>query len=151
MTLPRPWKSCFTLISSGSLLFLTFLWAREPLWARTRIDPEKVYCGDVHKYSRPAVVDGDKVYRQIPAYQEILERGLTRRDPDYWPLLRKASQLFVKALRQICREKGYDLVGEVHSISSDSQEIPEITADLIRLVEKGVEEASRPPASTPAS
>ena len=59
------------------------------------------------------MVDAAKVYRQIPAHQEILSRKLNRNDPDYWPLMRKASQGFVRALSKVCKAKGYDLVGEV--------------------------------------
>jgi hypothetical protein len=115
-----------------------------PLLAKTKIDTDKIYYGDARKYSRPAVVEADKVYRRIPAYQEILERKLTRNDPDYWPLVRKASQAFVKALRKVCKAKSYDLVGEVHSISIEGQTIPDITADVIAALEKKPSPAACP-------
>jgi hypothetical protein len=101
------------------------------LWAKTRIDADKVYYGDARRFVRPAQVDALKVYRQIPAHKEIAERKLTRKDPDYWPLLRKASQAFSKALRKVCQDKGYDLVGEVDAIAIDGKEIPEITEAVI--------------------
>ncbi len=103
--------------------------------ATTRIDADKIYYGDAQKYSRPAVVDAARVYRRIPAHQEILARRLTRNDPDYWPLMRKASQAFVKALKKVCQEKGYDLVGEVKTIVIDGQPAPEITDEVIDHVE----------------
>jgi hypothetical protein len=83
---------------------------------KASIDEDKIYYGNVRSYSRPATVDAARVYREIPAHREIIDRKLTRHDPDYWPLMRKASQAFVKALRKACKEKGYDLVAEVNAI-----------------------------------
>ncbi len=90
----------------------------------------------MRKYSRPAVVEAARVYRQIAAHQEIVERKLTRDDPDYWPLMRKASQAFVRALRKACKEKGYDLVGELRTISIDGASPPDMTADVIKALDK---------------
>lgn len=114
------------------------------LAAKTKIDADKIYYGDAKKYNNPAVVDAAKVYRHIPAHQEIIERKLTRDDPDYWPLMRKASQAFVRALRKICREKGYDLVGEVRSISIDGKTVPDITAQVISKLEKPKTDSKNP-------
>ncbi len=103
--------------------------------AGTTIDADKIYYGDVRKYSHPVTVDAAKVYKQIPAHREIADRKLTRDDPDYWPLLRKASQAFVKALRKVCQAKGYDLVAEAGTMRIDGQSVPEITADVIAALE----------------
>ncbi len=111
------------------------------LCAETKIDEDKIYYGDIEKYNNPAVVDAAEVYRQIPAHQELVRRKLTREDPDYWPLMRKASQIFVRALRKACQKKGHDLVGEVDSITMDGGEIPEITSEVIRILKKAQEKS----------
>ncbi|MGH2626822.1 MAG: hypothetical protein ACRDHY_09255, partial [Anaerolineales bacterium] len=71
------------------------------------------------------------------SYREILNRGLTARDPDYWPLLRKANQAFIKALRHVCRATGHDLVFEAVPAAADAGEIPDITPSVIAAVELG--------------
>jgi hypothetical protein len=116
-----------------------------PLDAATKVDEDKLYYGDARKYSRPAVVEAAKVYKQIPAHQELLDRKLTRDDPDYWPLMRKASQAFVRALRKVCKDKRHDLVGEVRSITTDGAPPPDITAEVIKALDKK-DLAQAPPA-----
>jgi hypothetical protein len=111
-------------------------WGLAPIQAAARVDPDKIYYGDARKYSHPAVVDAAKVYAQIPAHQEIVSRKLTRNDPDYWPLMRKASQVFVRALKKVCQTKGYDLVGEAKTIAAEGARVPEITDDVIGAIEK---------------
>ena len=131
------------------------------LSAKTKVDADKIYYGDARKFSRPAVVDAVKVYRQIPAHKELIERKLTRNDPDYWPLMRKASQSFSRALRKVCQDKRYDLVGEVDTIAIDDHAVPEITSEVIAsLADKprsgkedgkpAVASPQDPPAKTPA-
>ena len=139
----------FILTCVTTALVLSLLpWGASSLSAKTKIDEDKIYYGDVRKYSRPAVVDAAKVYRQIPAHQEILQRKLTRDDPDYWPLMRKASQMFLKALRNVCQEKGYDLIGEVRTITIDGGATPEITSDVIATLQKLKSGGKPPPATT---
>ena len=82
------------------------------------------------------MVEAAKVYKQIPAHQELLDRKLTRDDPDYWPLMRKASQAFVRALRKVCKEKGHDLVGELRTITIDGAAPPDITLEVIKALDK---------------
>jgi hypothetical protein len=94
-----------------------------------KVQRKKLYYGDEKKFSRPAVLEAAKVYEKIPAYRSILDRRLTPDDPEYWPLMRKASAAFVKALKSVCSRDGYDLVGELGSIEPSDGEaaVPDIT------------------------
>src|SRR5262245_7449352 len=104
---PRSFLGRSALVLTLSLVHLFCPWSGRPAPAGTRADPEKVFLGDVNKYNRPAQVDGDRVLSQIAAYREIVDRKLTPRDPEYYGLLAKANQLFLNALRQVCRERGF--------------------------------------------
>jgi len=101
---------------------------------RYKVQEEKIYYGDPKNFRNPAVLDAAKIYNEIPAYQKIIQKGLTRNDPEYWPLMQKASNVFVRALKAVCKEKGIDLVGEVSSITCESAAVPEITEAVIAAV-----------------
>ena len=109
-----------------------------------RVDPDRVYYGDCEKYTRPAVIDGPRVERSIPAFKEIARRGLTPDDPDYWPLLRKGAQSFRRALREVSRKKGYDLVAQIGSV--EGPEVPDITDLVVAEVERRENPAPPPSA-----
>ena len=98
---------------------------------RIRVRPEGVYWGDAGKYTRPAALEAEKAFVAIPAYQEIQTRGLTPRDPDYWPLMRKAGSALRRALREICAAEGYDLVAERTEIQTDGETVPDITDRVV--------------------
>ncbi|MBI4583609.1 MAG: hypothetical protein HY717_06275 [Planctomycetes bacterium] len=99
-----------------------------------KVQEEKIYYGDPKNFHNPAVLDASKIYNEIPAYQKIVQKGLTKNDPEYWPLMQKASNVFVRALKAVCKEKGIDLVGEVSSISCDHDQVPDITEAVIEAV-----------------
>jgi hypothetical protein len=122
-------------------------WFDRPLCAGTRANPEKVFLGDVNKYSRPAQIDGDRVFLEIPAYREIVERKLAPRDPEYYPLFQKANGIFLKALRQIARERGFDLISKLNPIEARGETIPDITAEVLAALGK----KEPPPAPSVAS
>ncbi len=118
--------------------------AEEPAHAVSEVSPalsdkykvqeEKIYYGDPKNFHNPAVLDAAKIYNEIPAYQKIVQKGLTKNDPEYWPLMQKASNVFVRSLKAVCKEKGVDLVGEVSSISCDHDQVPDITEAVIEAV-----------------
>jgi hypothetical protein len=139
-------KACLVLVALAAPSLLFFAGGRSPGWAGSiRIDPDKLYLGSLEKYSRPAVIDGEQVYRRIPAYREVLERKLDRRDPDYYPCLQRANVVFLRALRQVCRAGGYDLVAERGSLRSE-EPVPEITEEVLELVEGRKPKAEKPKA-----
>jgi len=123
-------------VKLGMILTALVVWILPLPGAEAKIDQNKIYYGDAQNFTSPAVVDAMEVYKEIPAHQEIMRRNLTREDPDYWPLMRKASQLFVRALRKACQSKGYDLVGEVDSITIEGEKVPEITAEVIKILKE---------------
>lgn len=113
-----------------------------PAKPRYEIKKERIYYGDCTRFATPAVLSARKVYESIPAYRSILERGLTKDDPEYWPLLRRAARIFLVALKRVCREEGFDLVGEIESIrpaedgdqddeNDNGDSVPDITDQVI--------------------
>ena len=61
------------------------------------VDATRVYLGNARLFHTPCHVDSDAIYRQIPEYREILEKGLTDRDVQYHFLMKKAAQKFAEA------------------------------------------------------
>ena len=79
-----------------------------------------------------------KIYAKIPEYRVIADKRLTRDDPEYWPLMRRASAVFVRSLKRVCGKDGYDLIGETGAIkpkAPTAEKVPSITRDVIRAVQ----------------
>ncbi len=97
-------------------------------------DPSLVYLGNPRQFKKPCVVDADRVYRAIPEYQEILQKNLTDRDVRYHFLMKKASDKFSKAIRDLARDFAYDLVagaGAVSAATPDTPPVPDETQNTI--------------------
>ncbi|MFM8978930.1 MAG: hypothetical protein ACKOSS_00470 [Planctomycetia bacterium] len=97
-------------------------------------DSAAVYLGNARLFARPCVVRADRVYREIPEYREILEHGLTDKDPRYHFLMKKASEKFLDAVRQMARDLDHDLVAEVGAVKATKDgvaEAPERTSDVV--------------------
>jgi hypothetical protein len=93
-----------------------------------------VYLGNPRLFTRPCVVLADSIYRQIPEYREILDKGLTDKDVHYHFLMRKASERFTEAVKQMARDLDHDLVAEVGACKSAKREVsgpPDRTSDVI--------------------
>ena len=102
-----------------------------------KVKRDKIYFGDLKSFNNPAVLEASKIYNKIPAYRKIIQKGLKKDDPEYWPLMRKASTDFVRALKSICLKTGHDLIGEIGSISpvKRSSKVPVITDAVIGAVQ----------------
>jgi hypothetical protein len=97
-------------------------------------DATLVYHGNPRLFKKPAAVSADKVYRSIPEYREILEKNLTDKDVRYHFLMKKASDKFSKAIRDVAEADGYDLVagvGAVAPANADTPVVPEVTTAVI--------------------
>ena len=97
-------------------------------------DPEKVYFGNARLFQRPAEIDSDKVYKHIPEYKEILDKGLTDKSPRYHFLMKKASARFNDAVKQMARDMDHDLVAEsgtVKKAKKGAKKVPDRTKDVI--------------------
>lgn len=106
--------------------------------ARYRVERNKIYFGSEKTFKRPAVLRVDEIYAAIPSYRKIDEKGLTRDDPEYWPLMRKTTVLFVRALRTVCEREAYDLIAEFGSLSTETgDQVPEITHAVIASLDRG--------------
>ena len=99
-----------------------------------QIDEEKIYYGNAKKFQKPCVIEAQKVYEGIPSYQKIVENGFTKDSPEYWPLMRKAASAFVRALKAVCKEGKFDLVGEIGAIDTPAGKVPDVTEEVLMLV-----------------
>lgn len=103
-------------------------------------DHSDVYLGNARLFKRPCHVSADRIYRKIPEYQEILQKKLTDDDPKYHLLMKKASQRFNEAVKQMARDLDHDLVAEDGAIKKDKEEaksIPDRTDEVIRIIQGG--------------
>ena len=100
-------------------------------------DHSSIYYGNPRLIKKPAVISAGQVYRHIPEYQEIIEGGLTDKDARYHFLMRKASERFAKAVREMARELDHDVVGEVGAIlvkKDDVAEPPDRTQEVVQRI-----------------
>jgi hypothetical protein len=81
-------------------------------------DTTAIYHGNCRLFTKPCVVKADRVYRSIPEYKEILDKGLTDKDVRYHFLMKKASERFVEGVKRMARELNQDLVGELGAIKA---------------------------------
>ena len=102
------------------------------------VDKEKVYYGDTESFSKPATLDRDKVFAEISAYKQIENEGLTRKEPRYWILLRKANDVFSKVVAKVAEDDGYDLVAENGSVKKKGREkaAPDLTESAIEAIQE---------------
>ena len=127
--------------SVASLLLLWGLLAALPLtsaradMSNYRIaDAGGIYFGNQRLYTKPCVVKADRIYRSIPEYREILDKGLTDKDVQYHFLMKKASEKFLEGVKRMARDVSMDLVGEVGSIKAcktGASDPPDKTDDVI--------------------
>ena len=97
-------------------------------------DPTLVYLGNPRLFKKPCAVSADRVYRAIPEYQEILEKNLTDKDVRYHFLMKKASDKFSRAVKDLARDLTYDLVagtGAVSPANKDTPAVPDETSSAI--------------------
>ena len=90
--------------------------------------------GNQRLYTKPCVVKADRIYRAIPEYREILDKGLTDKDVQYHFLMKKASEKFLEAVKRMARDVSMDLVGEVGSIKACTTGVsdpPDKTDDVV--------------------
>lgn len=89
-----------------------------------------VYYGTVTGAKKPAQIEAQKVFDQIPEYQEIKRRNLKESDSEYWVLLEKANQKFYNAVSRVAQDKGFDVIVEKGSEKFET-EPPDVTQDVI--------------------
>jgi len=98
-------------------------------------DTTLVYLGNPRLFKKPAEVSADKVYRSIAEYREILDKNLTEKDVRYHFLMKKASEKFGTAVKDLARDLGYDLVagtGAVLANATDAPAVPDATDAAIQ-------------------
>jgi 4-diphosphocytidyl-2C-methyl-D-erythritol kinase len=98
-------------------------------------DCDKVYHGNPRLFKKPCEISADEVYKHIPEYKQILDKGLTDKDVEYHFLMKKASQRFTDAVKQMARDLDYDLVAEKGTIKKakdGAKDIPDATDDVVK-------------------
>jgi hypothetical protein len=98
-------------------------------------DPAVVYLGNPRLFKKPCEVSADTVYRAIPEYREILEKNLTDKDVRYHFLMKKASDKFAAAVKELAKDRSYDLVagkGGVIPNLADAPAVPDETDGAIQ-------------------
>jgi len=128
---------------AGLLLVLGLVFFPALIYAE--IDKDKCYLGDPEDFVKPAEVDSQKVFAVIPAYKEILEKGLDPSDARYHILMAEASEVFNVALVKCSEKYGYDLIGEKGAISEKGKKVKnskgeevsvaDITKEMIKEIE----------------
>ena len=83
----------------------------------------KVYYGKLDGAKKPSEVTAIKVFENIPEYKEIMERGLSKDDPEYFALLNKANMKFFDAVRKAAQNSGRDVVVEKGSAQFEGEVI----------------------------
>jgi hypothetical protein len=95
------------------------------------VDATQVYYGDPRATKKPAVVDADKVFGEIPEYKKIRDDGLTEKDARYAVLLHKATCKFKKAVKKAAEKGAYDLVANTGAVTWEGHDIPDVTDDAL--------------------
>ncbi len=97
---------------------------------KAHVDAAAVYFGNAKHWSKPAEVDPDLVYAEIPEYRKIVEDELEPDDPKYQLLLSKASKRFLAAVAKAARDAGHDMVARSGSIQN-VEDVPDLTQSVI--------------------
>ena len=94
------------------------------------LDKEHVYYGNPRKYSKPVEIDARKVFMEIPAYKEIIDKNIDEDSALYLIKLAEANKLFLKALEKYAEEAKVDLICEEGAL----EKAPSVTDELIKVV-----------------
>ena len=105
---------------------------------RPVVDAAKVYLGQAATCKAPSVVDADRVYRSIPEYKRIVEKGLTEKDAEYSLLLLKATRRFRAAVEAAAKDGSYDLVAAVGAVKWEGHTVPDVTDAAVRKIAETV-------------
>ncbi len=95
-----------------------------------RVDAGAVYFGSASSFKKPAEVDADSVYRQIPEYKRILDEGIESGTAKYDLLMNKASCKFLAAVKKAARAGEYDLVARRGSVEG-ADSVADLTQSVI--------------------
>lgn len=132
----RAWvRVALLAIAATALVGAPAVVAAEEKGPQYRVDDVSlVYLGNPRLFKKPCAVSADQVYRAIPEYKEILEKGLTDKDPKYHFLMKKASEKFSRAIGDVAKADGYDLVagiGAVVPVTPETPAVPDVTTSVI--------------------
>ena len=97
---------------------------------RPTVDAAAVYFGNAGNFHKPAEVDTNRVWAEIPEYKKLLEDELEPGSAQYEVLLEKASRRFTTAVRKAARAGGYDLVARSGSVKN-VKDVPDLTQSVI--------------------
>ncbi len=114
------------------------------LFAQDEEDEEKityrvtgdVYHGDKYRFSAPCVLEREKIFAKIPAFQTIKREGLDKSNARYYILIEQANRVFRAKLTEVSRKLKYDLVVEKGGVRASVKgvHIPDITRKVIKAI-----------------
>ena len=96
-----------------------------------------VYYGDKNRFSNPCVMDREKVFEKIPAYQTIKQEGLDKTSARYFFLLEEANKVFRDKVKAVTKKLEYDLTVEKGEIKASKKgyKFKDITKDVIKAIQ----------------
>ena len=93
-----------------------------------------IYFGDKTKFKKPCVIDRDKAFEKIPAYQAIKREGLDKTSARYFFLLEEANRVFKASVKEVAEENEFDLVVQRNGIKAKGVKFTDITKDVIKAI-----------------
>ncbi len=96
------------------------------------LSKEEVYFGNHRQYKKAAEVNAKKVFAQIPAYKEIIDKGIKEDSALYIIKLAEANKVFLEAVKEFAEDKGYDLICEEGALD----DAPAVTDEVVEVVKQ---------------
>ncbi|MHC4713742.1 MAG: hypothetical protein ACYTAN_10810 [Planctomycetota bacterium] len=94
------------------------------------LSKEEVYYGNHRQYKKAAEVNAKKVFVNIPAYKEIIDKDIDEDSALYLIKLAEANRIFLEAVKEFAKDKGYDLICEEGAL----EDAPCVTAEVVKIV-----------------
>lgn len=104
-----------------------------------KVDQQKVYWGVADKFQKPGEVNYEAIIKETPEFREVKAKRIERGSGKYWILMSQASDRTVRAIVDVSKKNGYDLIAAQGYLGSLETAIP--AEDVTPLVVKAVKPA----------
>lgn len=101
--------------------------------------PARIYHGRPGFVRRPCAVSADRIYEEIPEYQEIRRKRISKNNPRWHLLMREASKRFSAAINTMARKYNHDVVAEIGICRPNEPDVPEPpdrTQEVLKILRK---------------
>jgi len=92
-----------------------------------KIDKQKLFRGDLKRFSKPAEIQFVELVKNTPEYEAIKKESLKSADARYWILMTQAQERVTRSIVRVAREKQFDVVCEKGYLKSLGVEAKDIT------------------------